>query len=77
MDTILIRRTALNARLLVATHTVRSLLDQIKEIETDTISSPIDKLSKIKKIRDEINKVGMEIDSIKREITLLNKYSVN
>lgn len=71
------RRSGLHARLVVAMHTVRSLLGRIQEIEDDTETSANEKLSEIKKIRDEITKVGTEIDSIKREITLLTAYSLN
>ncbi len=71
------RRISLNARVVVAKHTLRNLLGQIKEIESDTKADVNVKLFQIKKIREEITKVGMEIDSIKREITLLNTYNVN
>lgn len=77
MTTDVARRTSLMARLLIATHEVKSLIYQIKEIEGNTQASPNEKLSKIKKIREEISKVGMEIDKVKREITLLNTYNVN
>lgn len=71
------RRITLNARLVVAKHTVQNLLQQIKEIESNVQTDVNEKLSQIKKIREEITKVGTEIDSIKKEITLLNAYSVN
>ncbi len=71
------RRISLNARVVVAKHTLRNLLDQIKEIEADTEADVNVKLFQIKKIKEQITKVGMEIDSIKREITLLNTYNVN
>ena len=71
------RRISLNARVVVAKHTLRNLLGQIKEIEADTQADDNVKLFQIKKIKEEITKVGMEIDSIKREITLLNTYNVN
>jgi type I restriction-modification system DNA methylase subunit len=71
------RRISLNARVVVAKHTLRNLLGQIKEIEEDTQTDVTVKLSQIKKIKEEITKVGTEIDSIKREITLLNTYNVN
>jgi len=71
------RRITLNARVVVAKHTLRNLIGQIKEIEADGQADVNVKLSQIKKIKDEITKVGMEIDSIKREITLLNTYNVN
>jgi hypothetical protein len=67
----------LNARLLIANHTLKVLLSQISQIEADQKMSSNEKLSQIKKIREEITKVGTEIDSIKREFTLLNSYSIN
>jgi uncharacterized protein Yka (UPF0111/DUF47 family) len=77
MTTDVARRTSLMAKLLIASHEVKSLIYQIKEIEADTRSALNEKLSKIKKIREEISKVGTEIDNLKREITLLNTYNVN
>lgn len=71
------RRITLNARVVVARHTLYNLLSQIKEIEADATTDANEKLSQIKKIKEEIVKVGTEIDSIKREITLLNTYNVN
>jgi len=71
------RRITLNARLVVAKHTVQNLLQQIKEIEGNAQTDVNEKLSQIKNIREEITKVGTEIDNIKKEITLLNAYSVN
>lgn len=71
------RKITLNARLVVAKHTVQDLLAQIKEIEIDDQTDANEKLSQIKKIKEEITKVGTEIDSIKKELILLNTYSVN
>lgn len=71
------RRATLIAKLLIATHTVRNLISKIKEIEADTKTPPNEKTFEIKKIREEIAKVGTEIDSTKQEITLLNAYNIN
>lgn len=71
------RHINLSARLLVYTHTVKDLLSQIKQIENDNVTDPNEKLSKIKMIREEINKVGIEIDNLKKEITMLRAYNVN
>lgn len=70
-------KITLEARLVVATHTVRSLLGRISEIEADTQTGANEKLSEIKKIQEEITKVGTEIDSIKQEIRLLKAHSWN
>lgn len=71
------KQSLLSAKMLVCNYTVKNLLSQIEEIETD-IQTPInEKIQKMKKIRDEIMKVGMEIDNIKKEITLLNTCNLN
>ncbi len=71
------RRALLSANMLACSYTVKNLLARIYALEEDTQVSVEEKLSQIKKIREEITKVGMEIDSIKKEITLLNSYNVN
>lgn len=71
------RRTNLIAKLLIANHTVRDLIAKIKEIEAITQTPSNETLSEIKKIKEEITKVGTEIDSIKQEITLLSAYNIN
>jgi len=50
---------------------------RIEAVEKDSETSTDDRLVQIKKIRAEIDKVGMEIDNIKKEIMILNKYSLN
>lgn len=64
-------------RLVTAEQQLHDLLDRITEIEKDNNTSDLEKLAKIKKIQEEITKVGTEIDNIKREIKLLNAYNVN
>jgi hypothetical protein len=71
------RRAQLSANMLACSYIVKKLLMRIAEIEGDTETSLEDKVFQIKKIKDEITKVGTEIDSIKKEITLLNAYNVN
>jgi hypothetical protein len=71
------RKENLTNRMVIASHLVKSLLSQIKEIETNEKTSANEKLSQIKKIREEISKVGTEIDSVKNEINLLTTYNVN
>jgi len=56
---------------------LKDLFAQIKCIENDTQASNNDKLLKIKKIREELSKVGTEIDSIKKEIKIIHTYSLN
>jgi len=69
--------TFLTVKLSMAIANVKLLMQKINEIETDTQTPAIEKLSQIKKIREELSKVGTEIDIIKKEITLLNAYRVN
>ena len=72
-----VRRDQLAAKMLVCSYIVRGLLDKIRALETDTTVPIEEKIPEIKKIRDEMTKVGTEIDSIKKEITLLKSYNVN
>jgi hypothetical protein len=67
----------LELKLVEAAGTVRKLLEEIYEIEADTQMPDITKLSRIQKIRAELTKVNVEIDNVKKEITLLNSYRVN
>ena len=71
------RRSNLETRLVVAKETIRSLLYAVSKIEHNAQLTDNEKLSEIKKIKEEMTKVGTEIDSIKKEITLLNNYHVN
>lgn len=70
-------RADLNAKLVVCSHTIKSLMRQIKEIEDDAQVPAIEKLSKIKIIHGELSKVGMEIDIVKKSLTLLATYNIN
>ena len=71
------KRVDFQTQLMLANSTVRDLLRQIDDVEKDFDSSVSEKLAKIKKIKEEITKVGTEIDNIKREIRLLTTYNVN
>ena len=71
------RAPMIASRLLIATHNVRQLIERIKEVEDDPQMTGADKLSEIKKIKAEIGKLNGEIDTIKKEITLMKMYSVN
>lgn len=71
------RRIQLSASMMVCNYTVRNLLSKIAALEANAQVPVEEKLSEIKKIKDEITKVGTEIDSIKKEITLLNSYNLN
>ena len=71
------KRVQLSANMLACNYTVKTLLAKISALEADQQLSIDEKLVQIKKIKEEITKVGTEIDSIKKEIILLNSYDVN
>lgn len=50
---------------------------QMKLIEEDTETPNNEKILQIKKIIAELSKVGTEIDSIKKEITIIRNYNLN
>lgn len=72
-----LRKIQLTIKMKVCMHTLKSLLRQIKAIEADTQSPINDRILQIKKIQDELSKVGSEIDNIKKEIKLIQTYSLN
>ncbi len=76
-DTLKWRSSIIATRFLVATNTVKELLEKITQIEGDATISDKDKLSECKKIKQAIAKVREEIDTIKKEIRLHNLYRVN
>ena len=71
------RRTQLSTDMLACRYTVKKLLGRIFDLELDTETSSEEKLSEMKKIKDEMVKVSAEIDKIKKEIRLLGNYNVN
>lgn len=70
------QKDILVAKLLVCQRTLKSLLSELVDIGEDN-ESAMYKFAKIKMIREEINKVGMEIDNIKQEVMLLDKRNIN
>jgi len=72
-----IKRDQLAAKMLACNWTARNLLARIGALEADKELTLEEKFAQIKIIREEISKVGTEIDSIKKEIKLLNAYTVN
>jgi len=71
------RKAQLTIQLKFCVDILKDLLNQIKCVENDTQESTNDKLLKIKKIREELSKVGTEIDSIKKEIKIIRTCSLN
>lgn len=67
----------LKQRLEECSKTLQDYNTELDVVEKDTSTSENERFLQIKKIREEINKVGVEIDNIKKEISLLNKYSLN
>lgn len=70
-------KNELTTKMLICNLTLKNLLTQIKSIENNDQLSLNDKLVEIRKIQEEIKKVGMEIDIIKKEITMVNAHKVN
>jgi hypothetical protein len=64
-------------KMLIAVQTIKDLLAEISKIENDTQTPTIEKISKTKNIRQEISKVSLQIDNIKREITILTTHNIN
>lgn len=56
---------------------VKELLNEIYEIEADDQAPAIEKLSRVRKIKEELNLLGQQVDNIKREFNLLTHYRVN
>ena len=71
------RKDQLAAKMMTCSWTVRELLTRIADLENDKELSMNEKMVQIKIIKDEISKVGTDIANIKRELTLINTYSVN
>lgn len=67
----------LNTKLSIAMLIVKSLLRHLNDVEANPQMPDIEKLSEIKKIREELDKVGMEIDIIKNDIILLKTRHIN
>jgi hypothetical protein len=67
----------LKMRLEECMQSLKDYIAKIEAVEKDTETPENERLLQIKKIRAEIDKVGTEIDSIKKEIMILNKYSLN
>jgi len=72
-----LKKDGISFKLAACSYILRNLLAQIKDVEEDRISSIDEKLSRIKIIKEEITKVGEEIDRLKKEATLLGTYSIN
>lgn len=71
------KMATLEAELTRCTSTIKLLLCKIYEIENDEQSPITVRKEKLKIIREEINKVGMEIDKVRKEINLHGNYNVN
>ncbi|HEY5267983.1 MAG TPA: hypothetical protein VII94_02520 [Candidatus Saccharimonadales bacterium] len=67
----------LATKMLTYRNVVKTLLDRIKTLEGNTQFTTEEKIPKIKKIRQELSKVGTEIDNIKNELNLISAYKIN
>ena len=77
MSSYLTLKPWLKSRLEECSKILKEYLSQLDAIEKDINTPESQRITQIKKIRDEITKVGTEIDSIKKEIMLLKDYSIN
>jgi len=71
------KKSQLAIQLQLYSNILKDLLNQIKCIENDNQTSNNDKFLQMKKIRDELSKVGTEIDSIKKEIKIVHTQNLN
>lgn len=72
-----VKKAQLTVKMKMCTHILKELLQEIKYIENDNKTPINDRILQIKKIREELSKVGTEIDNIKKEIKLTQTYSLN
>lgn len=71
------KKTSLSAKMMTYKYALEDLLKEINLIEQDNVMESNEKLSKIKTIRMEINKIAKQIDIAKKEIILINSYDIN
>jgi len=71
------RHRNLRINLVVCQTIIKGYLLHLDTIEKEPDTSIEEKFAQIAKIREEITKVGTEIDILKKEINLLATYSVN
>lgn len=71
------RQIDLITKMFMCQYAVQNLLTEISALEVDAQVPATEKLSQIKNIRTKLTKVSTEIDSLKRELTLLNTRNVN
>jgi hypothetical protein len=71
------RKIELLTQMFVCREIIKDLLLEISALETDKEMSSESKLSEIKKIREQLSKVGTEIDNLKKEIKLLTTCDIN
>lgn len=64
-------------KLLINKLKLEQWLGQLQKIENDLETPVSERLSKIKIIKEEIEKVGQQIDIIKKEIMLLRTKNIN
>lgn len=72
-----VKKAQLTVKMKVCSHILKELLQEIKYIENDNKTPINDRILQMKKIREELSKVGTEIDSIKKEIKLVETHSLN
>lgn len=71
------KKEALYARMTLFKYALKDCIKEISILENNINIDANLKLSKIKTIREEINKIANQIDKVKQEIILVNSYDVN
>ena len=71
------RKIDLITRMFMCRQIIKDLLAEISVLEADKEMSSESKLSEIKKIREELSKVGTEIDNLKKELKLITTCDIN
>tara|TARA_B110000503_G_C6823541_1_gene279887 strand:- start:42 stop:266 length:225 start_codon:yes stop_codon:yes gene_type:complete len=71
------KKEALYARITLFKYALKDCIKEISILENNINIDANSKLSKIKIIREEINKIANQIDKVKKEIILVNSYDVN
>lgn len=72
-----VKKDQFTVKMKMCSHILKELIQQIKYIENDNKISINDKILKMKKIMEELSKVGTEIDNIKKEIKLEQTRNLN
>lgn len=71
------KKAAVFTKMISCSELLKLFTKQLQNIENDLQLEVNEKQNQIKIIKDEISKVGAEIDIIKKEVKLINSYTIN